>query len=340
MTRFKTVLYRRPGAAHRREGKQCEDNVHNWSDLREGATCVALSDGAGSCRNAAVGSETVVKVSSELLARRFSQIYDMEEDEVKRYVISETIAPLQERAELDGQDLESYSATLLLAAMHSDGRYLVFHVGDGVVVGYTDEGENVVLSRYEHDGPVNQTVFVTTPDVPCVLKRGAGGFLSFALMSDGPEDFLVHEAYGGSAESNVRQEVNPRVRLMQQLSFAFSEKEMQEQIDSLTNLLEKKGMFDDVSFAVISDGRAFPEVMKQMNSALREVVVRNCIKKNRQKILNIFFRRPNGITRRKITNILFKRPKMITRRALKRELRAYMKFVAKNGCNLCGTKDS
>ena len=122
---------------------------------------ISLSDGAGSYSNAAVGSETVSKLSAQLFANKFDLLYALDSETASNYIIKEVRSPLEEMAKLSGNDLLSYSATLLCVAFHPDGRYLVFHIGDGAIIGYDVNKGLKAVSIYQHDGPANQTTFVT-----------------------------------------------------------------------------------------------------------------------------------------------------------------------------------
>lgn len=190
---FNTVTYRETGVKHLEKGKGCEDNVYKSFSNETGVKVIALSDGAGSYENAAIGSETASRVAAGLIAHKFNLLYDLDSETAASYILREVTIPLRILAEETGKDLISYSATLLCAAMHPDGRYFLFHVGDGAIVGYNIRRGCETVSLYEHEGPANQATFVTVENTDYYLKKGSGDYISFILMSDGPEDFLVNE---------------------------------------------------------------------------------------------------------------------------------------------------
>lgn len=307
---FQTVLFRRPGIIHLRDGRDCEDSVSRSYGAQSGVSAIALSDGAGSCSKAGIGSDITAKCSAALLTQKFGLLYELDEDTASNYILSEVTAALRAEAKREGANLNDYSATLLLVAMHPDGRYLIFHVGDGAVIGFTDKCESTVLSLYDHTGLANETTFVTVLDTERHILRGKGGFYAFSLMSDGPEEFLVDEAY-----------VSPRVTLMQELAFALSEKSMEEQLNSMVELFNDKGMYDDASFALISDSRARADVFRAMNPSLRETLVGKETgtrqTRRREIIIQLLSSDPDGVTVQEMMRCLHVHSTLITKKKMR-----------------------
>lgn len=306
---FRAVLFRRTGTIHIKDGKDCEDSVSRSYDAQTGVSAVALSDGAGSCTKAGVGSDITARLAAELLAQKFNLLYDLDDDTASSYILREVTAALRTEAERDGTAFEQYSATLLLAAMHPDGRYLIFHVGDGAVIGFTDKCESIALSLYDHAGAVNETTFVTEPDTEYRILRGSGGFYAFSLMSDGPEEFMANEV-----------DVSPRATLMHQLAFALSENDMEQQLDSMVELFNEKGMYDDASFALISDSRASAAVFRSMNSTLRETLIGTDAgpkqARRREVVIQILSAGTAGVTVQEMTRRLHTHSPRITRKKM------------------------
>jgi len=296
---FSSITYKETGLSHIKKGKGCEDNVYTAFSAESGAKAISLSDGAGSYSNASIGSEIVSKISAELLANKFDLLYDLDSETASNYIIKEVRSPLEDLVHQSGNDLLSYSATLLCVAMHPDGRFIAFHIGDGAIIGYDVEKGCKTVSIYEHEGPANQTTFVTVDNTEYNLIKGKDEYSAFVLMSDGPEDFLVNEV-----------EVNSRVKMMIQLSYFVSEEVMQDQLASLTNLLKKNGMTDDASFAIILDiqktADMFASLSLEMRSMLFEVDSEIAPKKLKRvlEVINIILLYNNGATLQQITRHL------------------------------------
>ena len=258
---YKVVTYKEQGVSHQYYGKPCEDHVGEYFDSKSGVVAVAVSDGAGSYKNAETGSRITSQKAVQFMAKKFERLYELDEETFADYMLQEVYAALIEEAERNQYDIMSLSATLLVAAMHPDGRYLFFHVGDGAVLAYTTDGEVKILSQYEHEEAANITTFVTVPNTDYKMGRGRGDVLSFLLMSDGPEPHVI------SKEKAVG-----RLGLMIQMSFFFSRERMEDELEGFTELLKQNNMTDDASFAVLSDKRGAGKVFGQMDAGFKELL--------------------------------------------------------------------
>ncbi len=309
-TLFKTVLYKEAGTRHLDHNKNCEDNVFRYTS-ESGITSVAVSDGAGSYKYAEKGSEITSHVAATFMADKFERLYRLDKETVADYVIHEVLIPITEEAEELGEDIIEFSATLLCTAFHPDGRYLILHVGDGAVVGLAKDNECKVISIYEHDGPANQTTFVTAPDTKYFIEKGNSDYSSVVLMSDGPEEFLVNELGA-----------NIRIRLMQQMAFFLSEKDMESQISSLVRLLVNNGMGDDASFAVICNMRETGNVLSGLSPEFREQLfglqkdLSDKKMDNSKKLLDLIGSAPNGMTIGELTRKLHVHSKSIAKKKI------------------------
>lgn len=293
--RFKNIIHKEIGVRHIERGKTCEDNVFSYTS-KDGVVSISLSDGAGSYRYAELGSRITSEVSAIFMADKFNRLYELDMSTISDYVLHEVLIPLKEVAEEKNEELIQFSATLLSVAMHPDGRYIIIHVGDGAIVGLNIKNETEVISVYEHDGPANQTTFVTVPGTDAFVKKGIGGYASFAMMSDGPEDFLVNELGA-----------NPRVRLMQQLAFFLDEESMHRQLESLIKLLKDNGMDDDASFALVCDMRELAELLLGLSPEFRKMLfsldndLSEAKRKRVKQVLEIISEAPDGVTLPELT---------------------------------------
>lgn len=292
---FKSVIYKTVGVRHIERNKPCEDSVFNYSS-KEGVISVSLSDGAGSYKYAAIGSDIVTRTSATFIAEKFNRLYELDSDTIAEYVLHEVLIPIKEAASSKNEEILQFSATLLCVAIHPDGRYIIIHVGDGAIVGLNTKNETEVISVYEHDGPANQTTFVTVPGTDAFVKKGIGGYASFVMMSDGPEDFLVNELGA-----------NPRVRLMQQLAFFLDEESMHRQLESLIKLLTDNGMNDDASFAMVCNMRELGELLLGLSPEFRKMLfsldndLSEAKRKRVKQVLDIISDAPNGVTLPELT---------------------------------------
>lgn len=324
---FNTVLYKETGVHHIERGKGCEDNVYRTVCRETGVAVVTLSDGAGSCSNAAIGSDITSRVAGEELAQHFDLLYDFKKFKIADYMLGKINLALLERAQSDGADIMSYSATLLCAAMHPDGRYITFHVGDGAIVGYNSRHECETVSLYKHEGAVNETHFVTMKEKRYNLNKGKGGFYAFILMSDGPEPCLVNEV-----------QISPRNKLTAQLSFFTSEEAMHGQLASMCQLFKnREDMDDDASFAIIMDMRGISSVFNALTPELKhmlsdfnaDVSLSRAKMKQMYTIMEFVALHPQGVTVKQLSKVLHIDPKCVRKKVIR------LKFIECQNGKIC-----
>ncbi len=259
---FRTCSYSETGEYHISWGKGCEDSVVTGWNQKNGVTAAVVSDGAGSCQYAKVGSEITARTALETLLERFDELYRMKPQDFAETLLGSIRELLEARAEELECDIGELSATLVCAVMAPDGRYLYFHVGDGIVAACDMDGECRIISQYYHDIAPNYTTFVTIPDTAYNYGKGRGGVAAFMLTSDGPEYLMTTDAGWMNAQSE----------LLLQMSIFFSTQRMEQELSELTTYYKELGMYDDASFAMISDLRYAPYVFDGMDEALRNLI--------------------------------------------------------------------
>lgn len=283
---YKSVLYKETGKKHILRNKPCEDFVAYRTNKEKTVYTVALSDGAGSYKRAEIGAEITATTCAALVADQFERLYMVPDDFTAQIILGEINQKIKEAAldeykkagDSTGESytLLDYSATLLCVATHIDGRYLVFHVGDGAIVKLNRNQRPEILSRYQHSGAANQTTFVTVPYTDYFLQKGTENASSYLLMSDGPEEFLVNEVA-----------IHPRVALLQHLGFFYYEEDMVDELSILTKELKDAYMTDDCSFAMLQDRRQIGNVFFRLEAKLRSnlfehIFTKKELKQNRE----------------------------------------------------------
>lgn len=278
-----SALYRCVGSSHRAVGRACEDFVARASSPDGRVSAIALSDGAGSCENSALGARVVSETAASFLADAFDSLYSDTEDTASERILTAVQISLAKAAVEHGiADLESLSATLVLAALSTEGKYLVCHVGDGIAVGYTPGVASTVISAYRHDGPSSITSFVTERTPHCSLKKGVG-VTSILLMSDGPENFLT-----------CSDRVALYIRFIQELSHDIDGESITSLFEELCVLLQSKGMTDDCSFALVTDKTALENVKRYAMPEALEILIGNLDISRPPKSLNESFKHPRS----------------------------------------------
>ena len=173
------------GRSHRRSGAPLQDRTCVRTE--NGVTAVALADGAGSASLSQEGAEAAVQCTCRFLCRNFDTLYCTETPAALRgEVLTQAREAVERRAEELGVPVGELACTLMAVAVKGD-RYLIFHVGDGVIV-YQKEGKIKTASVPWNGEFANRTVFLTSPDA---LRRSKGyrgiqpKLEGFCLMSDG-----------------------------------------------------------------------------------------------------------------------------------------------------------
>lgn len=180
------------GLGHEKTDTPCQDKT--CAVTADGISVIALADGAGSASMSHFGAEAVVKKTAEILCSQFDE-YFAEEDgaKVKTNLHKELFSELITHAEELGCEYKDLASTMLVVAV-KDGKYIIAHIGDGVI-GYLKNGELKVASEPSNGEFSNETVFVTSPNAlheMKMMKGDIGEVSGFVLMSDGTEASLYN----------------------------------------------------------------------------------------------------------------------------------------------------
>lgn len=251
---FGLCIHKQIGFRHEDKGKLCEDFVSSSRSAENGAAAISLSDGAGSCEHAFYGASIASQEASRILARDFEALWQMPDDEAAEYLIREICKPITKTAEAQGWRRSSMYATVLCTAKHPDERFIVFHVGDGVITAYSPETGCEVISQYEHTIASNVTSFVNEPYPEYKIIKGNKPYASFFMTSDGAEPYLVPSG-----------QITLPVLLLQQAAFVLSGKSTMRYMSLLMNSIRNECHGDDdLSFALLSDFRKSARVFDDM----------------------------------------------------------------------------
>ena len=230
----------RQGRSHVKQGTPCQDKTYCQS--YDDVYVITLADGAGSARLSHYGAECVTKCIADELGWNFESYRDETEARIaKERLFQEISGSLQQIAELHDCQLKDLASTLLAVAV-KDERYIILHLGDGVI-GYCKDGVLKVASAPNNGEFANTTVFTTSSDACSQMKvfRGAlNGINGFVLMSDGPEACLYDKKNNELANG-----------LLQILEDASGEdlKEVTEGIEDAMDTVITKHTLDDCSLA-------------------------------------------------------------------------------------------
>lgn len=180
------------GRSHVKQGTPCQDKT--FSQNYDGTYVIALADGAGSACCSHYGAECVTKCIANELGENFESYWNENEARIAKDRLFQEVneALLQVADEIDCS-IKDLASTLLTVAV-KDNRYILLHLGDGVI-GYYKEGQLKVASAPNNGEFANTTVFTTSSSASAqtkILKGELGKINGFILMSDGPESCLYN----------------------------------------------------------------------------------------------------------------------------------------------------
>ncbi len=194
------------GQDHSKAGGICQDRT-SYS-AQDGVHVIALADGAGSKQKSEIGAFVVTRKITEILSQDFSKIYmsfeqnDVENiKNVKKELLNTLLQDLNARAISENVPLSELASTFLFFALYKD-KYIMGHIGDGVIGGLFEEDKELViktLSKPENGGAPNITFFITDTNALEHFRLSAGTITDLRgviLMSDGPEEAFYHKRAG------------------------------------------------------------------------------------------------------------------------------------------------
>lgn len=232
------------GLGHSQKEIPCQDKVYQIKNDR--GCCAALADGAGSASLSHIGADCVVTALSGYLLTHFDELYHNSDGaEVKKSIIEYILKELEEKKKQLQCEIHDLASTCLAVAIQDD-RFILVHLGDGII-GYFSDGE-VRVASYPYNGDyVNETVFTTTMNSYAVMdiKKGTTDRVEgFVMMSDG--------ASAGLYERKSRQLIQPLLRMGTQLA-CESEETGQERIQRFLERQLRRLTSDDCSLMFVLD---------------------------------------------------------------------------------------
>ena len=204
----------RTGCGHVRQEQPCQDMIKASSvrqDNEKSVYAAALADGAGSAANSAAGARRTVDFICGWIKKHFDEVYAALEAGEKNKIANKLKKSLQgSLKKLAGRTgasgIGSLACTMMFAAVSGD-RYIIGHIGDGIIAALTEKAqleqpensvaethnETMLLSAPQNGKYINETFFVTQPEMDSLIKFRQGSISAeniraFALMSDGISD--------------------------------------------------------------------------------------------------------------------------------------------------------
>ncbi|WP_114166761.1 PP2C family serine/threonine-protein phosphatase [Exiguobacterium sp. TNDT2] len=242
MTTWKVASAATIGRSHMRLGIPCQDAVFS---IMDDSCCVSvLSDGAGSASQSEAGAHLVSERLARFFHRSFDRLYQLDSQLFKQEVAALISAWIDEEAESLNCQRKELAATALVAAI-SNGRFLLLHVGDGVI-GYSKEGITQVASMPKNGEFANETVFVTSSNLEThmTIFKGTTELIDgFILMSDGTAESLY---------AKRQKQLAPGVSRLLAQNVLYTSSFMNDLLKQNLNHVIRQQTHDDCSLVVMS----------------------------------------------------------------------------------------
>lgn len=173
------------GQLHKINGERNQDKA--FIICGEDGFSISLADGAGSSKMAEQGAQAVSKAIAEYVFNNFAHLMDSSSSDLKKEIMKCVKKTLLSEKERSGNYfISDFSSTVLFAV--SDGKkFIIGHLGDGVVLGVSKDNASVI-SFPENGRNSNETFLTTSIDAESHLRTYRGNlnmFEGFILVSDG-----------------------------------------------------------------------------------------------------------------------------------------------------------
>lgn len=230
------------GKGHLKTGTPCQDKT--YSIVKGSCTVCALADGAGSAFLSHFGAETVAKTICDYMADNFDAIINEDGVVVKQNILAVVGNSLNALCLEKKCTIKDLASTLLFVAEKA-GKFIICHIGDGVI-GYIKDDKVLVASHPENGEFANTTVFTTSSDAIAsmkIIKGNLNQISGFILMSDGTEVSFY----------NKRDKVlSPSLTRLVKLASACDADYMSRMLNSTFENLVKQKTSDDCSIVLMS----------------------------------------------------------------------------------------
>lgn len=232
------------GRGHLSKNIPCQDRTFELVSKHSTGVFYGLSlaDGAGSYKLSDIGAEIVTKEILAYLKSNFSNLLQVKNTSKKIIKnIEEKLAIEAKNREIDIKEL---SSTLLFVVIKND-KFIVGHIGDGVIGVLNKDNKITVLSHPDNGEYSNSTFFTTTDSYPDRLRIIKGNIVDstgFILMSDGSDESLYDYKTKELAAVNAE--------IINWLNVGSS-KEVKSALESNLNKIIKHKTHDDCSLGIL-----------------------------------------------------------------------------------------
>lgn len=183
---MKIVASKKTGQLHKDLGLPCQDAVVYFK--QDGIGAIVLCDGAGSVENSEEVSNALAQYLPEYLTSHFCELDNISDEDAKLKLMEEVDRIL--RRECPGKKAD---CTLLAVVESEQGKIIVFHIGDGLILEVGSESK--LISLPENGMFSNITYFLgdfNAMDHLRIYRIEKSNNDSIILCSDGISDSLYN----------------------------------------------------------------------------------------------------------------------------------------------------
>ena len=187
--------FRKTGKYHVDHRMLCQDQVFYKENHYSQA--IVLADGAGDSDANVPCVEEVTEFAADALLR-FAE-GKQEEGQAARleYLMGGIVGIISKYMDRCHLGAETFGSTLMGAALnHRKGRYLLVHLGDGIIIG--SNGQQSRVLSYPVNRKADQTVLTISENIPERIKVKSGNLEDLSrivLCSDGVYDWPVNRSF-------------------------------------------------------------------------------------------------------------------------------------------------
>lgn len=190
------IHYAVQGRSHVKNNIPCQDKTYVLH--KHNVSVIALSDGAGSAKLSHFGAKESVYFISNHFAKYFDDYVDM--SKTKEWLLIRIQKALTRKAMKYNCSVSDLACTLLCVAIKGN-RFILFHIGDGVI-GCLGGNALEVLSAPDNGEFANVTNFITSKNAFKSIRYSIDNvdkISGFVLMSDGTQASLYSKRQGALA---------------------------------------------------------------------------------------------------------------------------------------------
>lgn len=207
----------------------CQDAVNSFKD--GGYASIVLCDGCGSIPGSENAAKLVTNFLPKYLCDNFREFEILKDDLLKKIILAE----ISNQAKTENINLDC----TLLALVTNGEKELIFHIGDGIIIG-SEKNEYEVISYPENGNNNNETFFLSGEMALNHLRVYRNNKEAYFLTSDGISDLIY-------SNNNVL----PAVSIMLNWLKDNDEKKVEEKCLFEIERLFKQRTNDDISVGMI-----------------------------------------------------------------------------------------